>query len=192
MILSSTVIGLGVAVFIPVSRHVDIKKLSPNPYPKAELAFALQVLLSIIVNVNSVHLTKREAEKEGRQIYLCDCLKMNELFAVAVLRGLIVPREFILQPMITGAFGKAVRDTIFKGDSDMNDKRIRSTLENPCLGYAVFDSEHVLTECIQSERLMFWLEKPADVFACCCPKFFLDKHVQDKKQQEWYNFCAKQ
>jgi hypothetical protein len=28
--LSSTVIGLGVAVFIPVSRHVDINKCGPN------------------------------------------------------------------------------------------------------------------------------------------------------------------
>jgi hypothetical protein len=66
--------------------------------------------------------------------------------------------------MITGTFCKAVRDTIFKGDSDMNNKRIQSTLENPCLGYTVFDSEHVLTECIQSEQLMFWLKKTADVF----------------------------
>jgi hypothetical protein len=135
-----------------------------EPYPKAELAFALQVLLSIIVDVNSGRLTKTEAEKEGRQIYLCNGRKLNELFAVAILRGLIVPREFILQPIITGTFFKAVRDTIFKGDSDMNNTRIWGALENPCLGYSLFNSEHVLSECIRSKQPMFWAEKTADVF----------------------------
>jgi hypothetical protein len=119
------------------------KETWTEPYPKAELAFALRVLLSIIVDVNSGRLTKTEAEKEGQQIYLCDGHKLNELFAVAVLRGLIVPWEFILQPIITGTFCKAVRDTIFKGNSDMNNTRIRGALENPCSRYTVFDSEHV-------------------------------------------------
>jgi hypothetical protein len=135
-----------------------------KPYPKAELAFALQVLLSIIVDANNGRLTKTEADKKGQQIYLCDGHKLNELFAVAILRGLIVPRVFILQPIITGTFCKAVRDTIFKGDSSMNNTRIWGALESPCLGYSMFDREHVLTEYIQSTRPLFWAEKTADVF----------------------------
>ncbi|MCK7498890.1 MAG: hypothetical protein MZW92_56355 [Comamonadaceae bacterium] len=140
------------------------KETWTEPYPKAELAFALRVLLSIIVDANNGRLTKTEADKEGRQIYLCDGRKLNEMFAVAVLRGLIVPREFILQPIITGTFCKAVRDTIFKGDSGMNNTRIRGALENPSSSYSVFDREHVLTECIRSRRPMFWAENTADVF----------------------------
>ena len=41
------------------------KETWTEPYPKAELAFALQVLLSIIVDANNGRLTKTEADKEG-------------------------------------------------------------------------------------------------------------------------------
>jgi hypothetical protein len=100
-----------------------------KPHLKAELAYGLRILLSIIEEVNDGTLSKTGAEVKAKEIVLCNGEKMNELFAMAVLQGLIVPRIFLLQPTITGRLCQSIRKKLFENDSDMTNTRIQSCIK---------------------------------------------------------------
>jgi hypothetical protein len=48
----------------------------------------------------------------------------GNLFAVAVQRGLILPREYLTWPVIATTLCNAVRKRLFHGDSNMSNERI--------------------------------------------------------------------
>ena len=66
-----------------------------KPYLKAEMVYGLCVLLSIVDEANAGVLSKDGAVKRLKQVKLAGELTGNHLFAVAVLRGLVTPRDFL-------------------------------------------------------------------------------------------------
>jgi len=135
-----------------VERHGEHWK---KPYLKAELVYGLRVLLSIITETNTGSLSKVDADKRARkEIRLCCGAKMNEIFAVAVLLGLIVPRDFLLLPIIPGTLCQEVRKRLFDDDSDMSNERIRKCAEKAaeCMNLHLMSVEHALTDMVLGPR----------------------------------------
>ena len=95
-----------------------------KPYLKAEMLYGLRVLLSIIEDSNSGEISKQEAVKRLKEVKHVGDLLGNHLFAVAIQRGLIVPREFLTQPVVAKTLCNAVRKRLFNGDANMKDERI--------------------------------------------------------------------
>ena len=95
-----------------------------KPYLKAEMLYGLRVLLSIIEDSNSGEISKQEAVRRLKEVKHVGDLLGNHLFAVAIQRGLIVPREFLTQPVVAKTLCNAVRKRLFNGDANMKDERI--------------------------------------------------------------------
>jgi hypothetical protein len=118
--------------------------------------YGLRVLLSIINEANTGSLRKVDANKWARkEIRLCRGARMNELFAVAVLQGLIVPREFLLQPIIPGSLCKLVREMLFDNNPDMSNERIKKSVERVAntSGLNMMVAEHALTEAMFGSQM---------------------------------------
>jgi hypothetical protein len=79
-----------------------------KPYLKAEMVYGLQVLLFIVQEVNSGTMSKKEAEKI-QEVKFAGDLTGNHLFAVGVLRGLIVNHQFLKEPIVALTLCNAVR-----------------------------------------------------------------------------------
>jgi hypothetical protein len=95
-----------------------------KPYLKAELMYSLKVILSVIEEVNNGLLSKKDAKKKfGNVKYACGT-GGNYIFAVGVLHGLIVPREFLLIPVISTSLCKSVWDIIFEWNKQMTKSQI--------------------------------------------------------------------
>ena len=95
-----------------------------KPYLKAEMLYGLRVLLSIVDEANAGVLSKDGAVKRLKQVKLAGELTGNHLFAVAVLRGLVTPRDFLTMPVVAKTLCNAVRKTLFDENKNMTDERI--------------------------------------------------------------------
>jgi hypothetical protein len=125
-----------------------------KPYLKAEMLYGLRVLLSIIEDANSGVLSKINAYKKLKGVKFAGNLTGNHLFAVAVLRGLIVPREFLSTPIVAETLCNAVRKTVFHGDKEMTNDRIRKATEMATekIGLNMLGGEHALCESVRAEK----------------------------------------
>jgi hypothetical protein len=125
-----------------------------KPYLKAEMLYGLRVLLSIIEDANSGVLSKTNAVKKLKGVKFAGDLTINHLFAVAVQRGLIVPREFLTTPIVAETLCNAVRKKVFHGDKEMNNDRIRKATEMATekIGLNMLGGEHALCESVRAEK----------------------------------------
>jgi hypothetical protein len=123
-----------------------------RPYLKAEMLYGLRVLLSIIEDVNAGKLSKQEAKsKVIGEVKFAGDLIANHLFAVAVLRGLIIDREYLTKPVVAHTLCRAVRTSLFQDGDDFSDDRIRTATERASfrLGINVMAGEHALCEIVR-------------------------------------------
>jgi hypothetical protein len=146
-----------------------LKRHSPlwtKPHLKADLIYGLRILLSIIDKANTGLLSKEKSEKRAKEIPLCHGWKMNELFAVAVLRGLIVPWEFLLNPKISGTLCQRVRKQFFDGNSEMTNSRIKKPVERVAesIGLDMLGAEHAVEDMLPKSP---WISDTAghDIFS---------------------------
>jgi uncharacterized cupredoxin-like copper-binding protein len=126
-----------------------------KPYLKAELLYGLRVLLSIIEDANAGNLSKKDAfTKVLAEVKFAGGLIANHLFAVAVLRGLIIGREFLTQPVVALTLCNAVRKTLFQGGVEFTDERIRKATEKASnhLGVNRMVGEHALCEMVRGAK----------------------------------------
>ena len=100
-----------------------------KPYLKAEMLYGLRVLLSIVQEANAGVLSKENAVKKLHGVKFAGDLTGNHLFSVAVLRGIIAPREFLTTPTVAKTLCNAVRKRLFNNDKDMTDERICKATE---------------------------------------------------------------
>jgi hypothetical protein len=125
-----------------------------KPYLKAEMMYGLRVLLSIVDDINSGYLCREMSLKRLKEVKLAGDLTGNHLFAVGVLRGLIVPREFLTMPVISLTLCNAVGKCLFKGDKSMTKERIRKavTMSSEKLGIHELGGEHALCEAVRAAK----------------------------------------
>ena len=97
---------------------------------------------------------RTDAVKKLKQVKLAGDLTGNHLFAVAVLRGLIAPREFLTMPVVAKTLCNAVRKRLFDDDKDMTDERIRKATEmaSDNLGLHMLGGEHALCESVRAAK----------------------------------------
>jgi hypothetical protein len=121
-----------------------------KPYLKAEMVYGLQVLLFIVQEVNSGTMSKKEAEKI-QEVKFAGDLTGNHLFAVGVLRGLIVNHQFLKEPIVALTLCNAVRKRLFHSDKGMTNDRIRRAvaMASDNLGFNMLAGEHALCESIR-------------------------------------------
>jgi hypothetical protein len=125
-----------------------------RPYLKAEMMYGLRVLLSIVEDINSGYLCREMSFKRLKEVKLAGDLTGNHLFAVGVLRGLIVPREYLTMPLISLTLCNTVRKCLFSGDTTMTKERIRKavTMSSENLGIHVLGGEHALCEAVRAAK----------------------------------------
>jgi hypothetical protein len=125
-----------------------------RPYLKAEMVYGLRVLLYIVQNANSGQLSKKEAGKKLGDVKYAGDLMGNHLFAVTVLRGLIVNRQLLKEPVVALTLCNAVRKKLFHGDKEMSNDRIRTAVGRASdnLGFSLLIGEHALCESIRGEK----------------------------------------
>jgi hypothetical protein len=125
-----------------------------KPYLKAEMLYGLRVLLSIVEDVNSGAVSKEDAFKRLKDVKYVGDLTGNHLFAIAVQRGLIVPREFLTRPVAAKTLCNAVRRWLFNDDPNMTDVRIRKATEmaSENLGLCMLGGEHALCESVRATK----------------------------------------
>jgi hypothetical protein len=125
-----------------------------KPYLKAEMLYGLRVLLSIVEEANSGILSKDNAVKKLKEVKWAGDLTGNHLFAVAVLRGLLAPREFLTKPVVAKTLCNAVRTNIFDDDKSMTDERLRKAtkMATKHLGIHMLGGEHALCESVRAGK----------------------------------------
>jgi hypothetical protein len=79
---------------------------------------------------------------------------VNHLFAVGVLRWIILPQRFINNPTIATTLCNAVRKHFFDGDSNMMNERIwkGTELASAWLGLDMLAGEHALYEAVHKSK----------------------------------------
>jgi hypothetical protein len=80
-----------------------------RPYLKAEMLYGLRVLLSILEDANAGVLSKDNAVKKLKGVKWVGDLMGNHIFAIAVLRGLLSPREFLTMPIVAKLYVMRLR-----------------------------------------------------------------------------------
>ena len=123
-----------------------------KPILKAELLYGLRVLLSIVEDVNNGVLTMQETVKRiHREVIYAGDLVTNHLLAVAVLSGLILPRNYLNYPRIAETLTNKVKSTIFNDDKEMTKARIIKGVElaSESLGLTMLVGEHGLCEFVR-------------------------------------------
>lgn len=125
-----------------------------KPYLKAEMLYDLRVLLSIVDEANSGVLSKENALKKLKEVKFVGDLTGNHLFAVGVLRGLIVHREFLISPIVATTLCNAVRKGLFHGDMGMSNNRIQKAtkMASESLGLHMLCGEHALCESVRATK----------------------------------------
>jgi hypothetical protein len=126
-----------------------------KPLLKAEMIYGLRVLLSIIEGANSGELSKEETFKHiSREVKYAGDLVANHLLAVAVLTGLLLPRNYLTEPRVAQTLGNSVRRTLFHDHKTMTHARISKGVElaSESLGISVLVGEHGLCETVRERK----------------------------------------
>jgi hypothetical protein len=126
-----------------------------KPYLKAEMMYGLRVLLSIIEDANSGELTREETLKcISREVKYAGDLVANHLLGVAVLSGLLLPREYLTIPRVALTLCNKVRKTLFNDDKTMTNIRISKGVElaSESLGIHMLVGEHGLCETVRETK----------------------------------------
>jgi hypothetical protein len=117
-----------------------------KPYLKAEMLYGLRVLLSIFEDSNSGILTRDDAFKRMKEVKFLGDLTGTHLFAVAVLRGLLINREYLTKPSVPLTLCNAVRKHLFEDDKSITNERIWKATEmaSENLGLLMIAGDHAL------------------------------------------------
>jgi hypothetical protein len=116
------------------------------------MMYGLRVLLSIVEDVNNGVLTMQETVKRiHREVIYASDLVTNQLLAVAVLSGLILPRNYLNYPTIAESLTNKIKSRIFNNDKEMTKARIIKGVElaSESLGLTMLVGEHGLCEFVR-------------------------------------------
>ena len=126
-----------------------------KPLLKAKVLYALRVLLSIVDDANEGNLTKEETLKRiAKGVKFAGDLVTNHLLAVAILSGLLLPRDYLTHPTIAETLTNKVKATLFNDDDKMTKARIIKGVQyaSESLGISMLVGEHGLCEFVRGKK----------------------------------------